>query len=679
MKKPAVSFLSGITFRRGIVLFLLALTMLVGGTWMTIKLTTNHLVRQDARDNAVTWANSLAAHVTDLEQIASGERPSTESLAFFSAARSIGHVFRYVIYDRQGYSRLISDANGVSPAGISTHSSEALEAIDSGAPVVTAQTGTSPNLPAYFAEAFVPVEVGGKIVAIVAASIDETAQRARFYEAALLGSLALCSLTALAFAIPAIAWYRRTKEKQRADRHIRFLAHHDSLTGLANRVRLIEKLDAAMALLPTTGRWLAVHYLDIDNFKQVNDTLGHDGGDFLLSTIGKRLSAVVRQRGDAVARLGGDEFVVVQSGVAAKQDAEDFAGRIAAVISAPMTFREQQIQAYSTIGIALAPADGATPERLLKSADLALYDGKSHGRNRIRFFSPEMDAAMQKRVRIERILRDALDHNALEIYYQPIFEKNGDQLTGFEALARLPAPDGSLIPPAVFIPLAEELRLIDRLGEWVLREACKAAQSWPETLSVAVNLSPVQFENGNMEGNIEEVVASALRDSGLAPRRLELEITETLLLRNNDAVMAALHKLKKMGVSIVMDDFGTGYSSLSYLWKFPFDKIKIDRSFMENFEHAGRDVETVVKTIVALGRELKMQVTVEGVETPEEVDFLYDVDADQVQGFYFGRPMPASEVASNIIQQFRRTVAPNSNDQTKDGSAPLERAGVTRR
>jgi diguanylate cyclase (GGDEF)-like protein len=678
MNKPAVSYLSDITLRRGIVLFLLALAVLVGGTWMTIKLTANHFIREDARDNAVTWANSLAAHVPDLEQIASGERPSAESLAFFSAARSVGHVFRYVIYDRQGYSQLISNADGVSAVDIPTSSSDALEAIKSGSPVVTAQTGWSPDGPAYFAEAFVPVEVGGKIVAIVAASIDETAQRARFYEAALLGSLALCSLTALAFAIPAIAWYRRTREKQRADRHIRFLAHHDSLTGLANRARLIERLDAAMALLPATGRLLAVHYLDIDNFKQVNDTLGHDGGDFLLSTIGKRLSAVVRQRGDAVARLGGDEFVLVQSGITSKQDAEAFAGRIASVISAPTAFREQLIQAHATIGIALAPADGATPERLLKSADLALYDGKSHGRNRIRFFSPEMDVAMQERVRIERILRSALDRNAIEIYYQPIFEKNGDQLTGFEALARLSAPDGTLIPPAVFIPLAEELRLIDRLGEWVLREACKAAQSWPETLSVAVNLSPVQFEDGNVEG-IEEMVASALQDSGLAPRRLELEITETLLLRNSDAVMVALHKLKEMGVSIVMDDFGTGYSSLSYLWKFPFDKIKIDRSFMENFEHAGRDVETVVKTIIALGRELKMRVTVEGVETPEEVDFLYDVDADQVQGFYFGRPMPASQVAASIVAQLRRTVAPGADGRSKDGSAPLKRAGQARR
>jgi diguanylate cyclase (GGDEF)-like protein len=675
MKKPDVSYLSNITFRRGLVLLLLALSILVGGTWMTIKLTANYFIRQDARDNAVTWANSLAAHVADLEQIASGEQPSTQSLAFFNTARTIGHVFRYVIYNRQGYSQLISDANGLSQADISTRSGEALQAMQNRSPVVKAQTGTSPGLPAYFAEAFVPVEVGDRIVAIVAASIDETAQRARFYEAALLGSLALCSLTALAFAIPAIAWYRRTREKQRADRHIRFLAHHDSLTGLANRARLIEKLDAAMALLPATGRWLAVHYLDIDNFKQVNDTLGHDGGDFLLSTIGKRLSAVVRQRGDVVARLGGDEFVVVQSGVRAKQDAADFARRIATVISAPMTFREQQMQAYSTIGIALAPADGATPERLLKSADLALYDGKSHGRNRIRFFLPEMDAAMQERVRIEKILRNALNRNGLEIYYQPIFEKHGDALIGFEALARLPAPDCSLIPPAVFIPLAEELRLIDKLGEWVLREACKAAQSWPDTLSVAVNLSAVQFEGDD----IEEVVASALRDSGLAPRRLELEITETLMLRNSDGVMATLRKLKQMGVAIVMDDFGTGYSSLSYLWKFPFDKIKIDRSFMENFERAGQDVETVVKTIIALGRELKMRVTVEGVETPEEVDFLYDVDADEVQGFYFGRPMPASEVASNIIEQVRRSVAPKKDSSPADGSTPLKRVGLTRR
>jgi EAL domain-containing protein (putative c-di-GMP-specific phosphodiesterase class I) len=225
-------------------------------------------------------------------------------------------------------------------------------------------------------------------------------------------------------------------------------------------------------------------------------------------------------------------------------------------------------------------------------------------------------------------------------------------------LVRLPAPDGTLIPPSAFIPLAEELRLIDKIGAWVLQEACSTATTWPENLTVAVNLSPAQFESGD----IENAVAAALKGSGLKPNRLELEITETLLLGNTEATLATLRSLKAMGVSIVMDDFGTGYSSLSYLWKFPFDKIKIDRSFMEGFEKSGRDVETVVKTIIALGREMKMRVAVEGVETSEQVDFLYDADADQVQGFYFGKPIPAAEIGAFVLKDFQKLVAAASQD-----------------
>jgi EAL domain-containing protein (putative c-di-GMP-specific phosphodiesterase class I) len=243
-------------------------------------------------------------------------------------------------------------------------------------------------------------------------------------------------------------------------------------------------------------------------------------------------------------------------------------------------------------------------------------------------------------------------HDRFEVHYQPVFEMNGKLLVGFEALARLPTPDGTLIPPVKFIPLAEELRLIDKIGAWVLHEACRTATSWPKNLTVAVNLSPAQFESGMIEGAVTE----ALKESGLEPHRLELEITEALLLNNNDATMAALRRLKAMGISIVMDDFGTGYSSLAYLWKFPFDKIKIDRSFMESFEKSGRDVETVVRTIIALGREMNMRVTVEGVETSDQVDFLYDADADQVQGFYFGRPMPASEIGAKVLNEFRKTL-----------------------
>jgi len=648
----AVSYLSEISLRRGLVLLLIVLVVLVGGTEATINLAAERMLRRDAEETASTWANFLAANVGDLEQIAAGEQPSQQSLAFLQAARKAGYVFRYVIYNREGYSQLVSDASGISFVDISSLSHQAEEAIRMGVPLADVKQATSSEMPRYFSEAFVPVSVNGRPVAIVAAYVDETLRRENFYEGILLASVVLGGVIAVSFGAPAVAWYRRTKEKQGADRRIQFLAHHDALTGLANRERLKERLQAALAMLPFTASSLALHYVDIDYFKQVNDTLGHDGGDFLLSTIAERLRAITRIE-DLVARLGGDEFVVVQTAVAGKQQALDFAKRVVATLAEPMSYHEQGIRVGCTIGIALAPADGKTPERLIKSADLALYDGKTSGRNCIRFFAPEMDEAMQKRIRLERIIRDAVERQSFQVHYQPVFEIKNNQLVGFEALARLPAPDGSLIPPAVFIPLAEELRLIDQIGEWVLREACSTAQSWPEPLSVAVNLSPAQFETGS----IEKVVSAALEESGLQPHRLELEITETLLLLDNHKTLNKLGNLKRLGVSIVMDDFGTGYSSLSYLWKFPFDKIKIDRSFMESFEKSEHHVETVVKTIIALGREMNMRVTVEGVETPAQADFVYGAEADQVQGFYFGRPVPAAEIGGEALSEAHGSIA----------------------
>jgi EAL domain-containing protein (putative c-di-GMP-specific phosphodiesterase class I) len=263
---------------------------------------------------------------------------------------------------------------------------------------------------------------------------------------------------------------------------------------------------------------------------------------------------------------------------------------------------------------------------------------------------PEMDASLQARIALEKTLRDAVLHEKFILHYQPLFEISGQRLIGFEALIRLPAEDGTLIPPLTFIPVAEDMRLIDKIGAWVLREACKAAATWPEPLTVAINLSPAQFE----AASVSTIVASALRETGLAPSRLELEITEMLLLGSSEAVMTELQALKAMGVAIVMDDFGTGYSSLSYLWRFPFDKIKIDRSFMQGFDASGRDAETVVKTIIALGRELDMRVTVEGVETAKQAAFLDGADADQVQGFFFGRPIAGSEISALILTDYLR-------------------------
>ena len=354
-----------------------------------------------------------------------------------------------------------------------------------------------------------------------------------------------------------------------------------------------------------------------------------------------------------MARLGGDEFVVVQNGIAGKDEAESFAQRLAATLTAPVKFKEQEIFTTVSIGVSLAPENGNSPERLIKGADLALYKSKTDGRNCVRFYQPEMDAELQGRINLEKFIRDAVLYERFELHYQPLFEMSDRRLIGFEALIRLPAADGTLIPPLVFIPAAEDMQVIDKIGTWVLRQACRTAATWPESLTIAVNLSPAQF----LRGNVSDIVAAALKESGLTANRLELEITETLLLANSEATLTELQKLKAMGVAIVMDDFGTGYSSLSYLWRFPFDKIKIDRSFMQSLDCSGHDAETIVKTIIALGRELHMRVTVEGVETARQAAFLDTVNGDQAQGFFFGRPAPASELSGTILADFKKSFA----------------------
>ena len=558
-----MKLLTNISLRHGIAMLVAALCLLIGGILVGTKVTTDYLLFEDATSTARNWARVLAETVTDLEQIAAGEQPTKASMTLFGWAQKAGQVFRYEIYNREGYSQLVSD-HGVTQVNLSTFSPEAVRALATNGPIVDVRAGTLAGKPKFYGLAYVPVIVDNRAVAIVAAYVDETEKHDLFYRTSLIAALSLCAIAALSFALPALAWYRRTKEKQQADRRIRFLAHHDALTSLANRAQLIESLEAALAVLPLRHNGIAVHFLDLDRFKQVNDSLGHDGGDALLKTIAERLRAVIRI-GDVVARLGGDEFVVVQTGIAGKTQAEDFARRIISAVTAPMILKDRPFSATISVGVALAPADGIDPERLLKSADLALYKAKADGRNCFRFFVAEMDSDLQVRFKLETMVRDAVLHDRFELHYQPIYEMAGRRLIGYEALIRLPAEDGTLIPPLVFIPVAEDLQLIDKIGAWVLREACRTAATWPEHLTVAVNLSPAQF----LAGSVSDIVAAALKEAGLAAHRLELEITETLLLGNSEAIMAELRTLKAMGVAIVMDDFGTGYSSLSYLWRFP--------------------------------------------------------------------------------------------------------------
>ncbi|MDO9709092.1 bifunctional diguanylate cyclase/phosphodiesterase [Paracraurococcus lichenis] len=426
-------------------------------------------------------------------------------------------------------------------------------------------------------------------------------------------------------------------ERREAEARIAHIAQHDALTGLPNRMLFRQRLEDAIARA-RRGEGFAVLCLDLDRFKEVNDTLGHPTGDALLRAVTTRLKAELRET-DTLARLGGDEFAVIQASVDQPRDATALARRLVETIAVPFELDGHQIVVGTSVGIAVAPQDGFDADALLKGADMALYRAKAEGRGRWRFFEPEMDARMQLRRALEMDLRRALAMGEFELFYQPIMDVASRRVSGFEALIRWRHPERGLVPPDAFIPLAEEIGLIVPIGEWVLVQACRQAVSWPGAPKVAVNLSPAQFASRGLV----DAVAAALEVSGLEAGRLELEITETVMLQDTEATLATLHRLKALGVRIAMDDFGTGYSSLSYLQRFPFDKVKIDRSFTRELDKS-RQSNAIVRAVTDLCLGLDMTTTAEGVETEEQFGALLRKGCQEAQGYLFSRPCPAGEV-----------------------------------
>ena len=428
------------------------------------------------------------------------------------------------------------------------------------------------------------------------------------------------------------------------------MARHDALTNLPNRVLFHEQLEQGLRLA-RAGDQIAVLCLDLDHFKDINDSLGHPIGDALLKEVGRRLATCVAEK-DTVARLGGDEFAVVQLGREEEAAATALARKIVEVVSAPYVIADHQIVIGVSIGISLSPQDGNDSDQLLKNADLALYRAKADGRGTYRFFEAGMDARAQARRLLEMDLRAALRREEFEVHYQPIRDLARDRVVSFEALVRWNHPERGLISPIAFIPLAEETGLIVALGELVLRCACADAVTWPHDVGVAVNLSPVQFRSPNLVAS----VTAALAASGLAPQRLELEITESVLLQNSDATLAILHELRSKGVRISLDDFGTGYSSLSYLRSFPFDKIKIDRSFVSELS-TREDSMAIVRAVTGLGRSLGIATTAEGVENDTQLELLRREGCTQAQGYLFSAPRPARDVAMMLSKTGLRASA----------------------
>jgi diguanylate cyclase (GGDEF)-like protein len=436
-----------------------------------------------------------------------------------------------------------------------------------------------------------------------------------------------------------------TEQRQQEER-IRHLARHDALTQLPNRVQFLEEMAAAEPGLDR-GDKLAVLCIDLDHFKSINDTLGHSLGDKLLQQVSARLWGATREN-DVLARLGGDEFALLLRDMETPAEVAAIADRIVTAVSTPFTIDGHQLVIGTSVGIAMAPQDGATAEILMKNADLALYKAKNEGRSTYHFFEAGLDAAIQKRRNIEAGLRLALERSEFRLVFQPLMGLKENRIICLEALLRWDSPERGVVSPTEFIPVAEETGLIVQIGDWVLREACRTAAGWPPGVRVAVNLSAVQFKNKRLFESIE----ATLRETGLAATRLELEITESLLLADNDQTLKMLHRLRALGVRISMDDFGTGYSSLSYLRSFPFDKIKIDRSFMRDLKSKGDSI-AIIKAVIGLGKSLGMSTTAEGIETEEQLAAVREQGCDEVQGFLFSPPVSAEAVIRMLAEETR--------------------------
>jgi diguanylate cyclase (GGDEF)-like protein len=447
-------------------------------------------------------------------------------------------------------------------------------------------------------------------------------------------------------AMPGGGWvvtHEDISERRRAEAKITHMALHDALTDLPNRTLFRMEMESRLTYLGRDDKF-AILCLDLDNFKTINDTLGHPMGDKLLRHVGERLRRCLRSA-DSVARLGGDEFGIILGSLDEADDTASLVARVMDVINEPFCIDGQQIVVGTSIGVTMAPADAGDSDRLMKNADMALHRAKTDGRGTYRFFEPEMDARMQARHALEIDLRKAVANSEFELYYQPLVRLATEQVCGFEALIRWKHPTRGMVSPLEFIPLAEETGLIVPIGDWVLRQACREAATWPADIRVAVNVSPAQFRRAGLSQTVVEALAS----SGLEATRLEVEITESVLLFNSESTLATLHELRALGVRISMDDFGTGYSSLSYLRSFPFDKIKIDGSFVHDLR-SNEDSMAIVRAVTGLGSSLRMVTTAEGVETKEELDHLKREGCTEGQGYFFGKPQPAKDVRALLAR-----------------------------
>ena len=541
-------------------------------------------------------------------------------------------VFRYELYGAKGR---LTFTSGQASLPLDGHLVDVTTNPAQDGAVVGLYTSAAEGAPSHFAVLRLPLDVNEHARGTLVTYLDQSDQAKVFSGYFSLIAAITLILLCIGVATPVAFAWMRSQERREAQEQVRYLESHDALTGLANRRAYAEQLGEAIIRMKRDNTHIAVICLDIDKFKEINDTSEHGGGDQVLREIGASIRGKLRDR-DIIARLGADEIAIALVDITNLGDVMAFMNRLVAALRLPFNVNDKEVLITTSVGIALAPADGDTASSVLRHATIALSRAQGDGGQRMCFFEESMDKALRRRRTVEHELRLALGREEFEVVYQPQYDLATEQQCGSEALIRWHHPVHGKIAPGHFISVAEETGLIVPIGEWVLRRACEEAVNWPESLSVAVNLSPAQFR----DSDIVETVAEVLKETGLPANRLELEITENLLINDTEEVLSKLNRLRELGVAIAMDDFGTGYSSLSYLARFPFSKIKIDRQFIRNMT---RDpaMRAIVKTIIALGKSLDVTITAEGVETPEQAEMLRKFGCPQVQGFLYGYPEAA--------------------------------------
>ena len=622
---------------------LFVLTVAIMG-WVT-RQESDYAIGQSAEQSTIQWTRFLADSVPDLESVFANHAPTDATRASLLSLQRSGGIFRFSLFDRNGREVLRSSDLATSAldrndrrAGAEFIDPAARDRILRGNPRVSIHRASVAGGPEVMGEVDIAVVRLGEVLGLARVATDQT-QRANDADAGLQRIVMVVSLLlALIGTLAAYQHFKGRQAQKAAQDEVRYLAQHDALSGALSRASLMNVLDLASTGNAGEKPAFALLRIDLDRFKDINDAFGHAIGDEVLKATTQRLRACLSPK-DQLARLEGDEFAILLQGPGSREAVKPIALQIQRTLAEPMNISGHHVRCNASMGIALFTSAGHAADNLMTQAELALFQAKSSGRGTFVFHDSSRDDDLRTQRSLTRDLRTALEDRQLSIHYQPLFDTDSESLVGYEALLRWKHPPRGEIAPAVFVPLAEAAGLIDEIGLWVLRRACKDASGWPASLCVAVNLSAHQFTSGRLLRQ----VTRALTESGLAAEQLCLEITESVLLDNSEQVMQTLRQLGALGVSIAMDDFGTGFSSLAYLWRFPFDKIKIDQVFTKNML-ADPKVMMIVRSIVMLAHSLEIRINAEGIETEDQLAALQELGCHELQGFLLGRPAPADKL-----------------------------------